>query len=93
VYLELPGEPTLLLSIVNDITAKGQTERSATIFAQTARDLSGAASRRDAAEIIVAAARALIGWDACFLHLYDAGRKQIERTLSRDTINNRHPCS
>jgi PAS domain S-box-containing protein len=86
VFLELPGEPTLLLSVINDVTARKQAEQSAAIFARTARELSGAASRREAAEIIVAAARTLLGWDACFLHLYDARRKRVDRTLSRDTI-------
>lgn len=86
-FLEFPGEPTLLLSVVTDTSAREHAERSAAIYAQTARELSGAASRREAGEIIVAAARKLIGWDACFLHLYDAARKQVERTLSRDTIN------
>ena len=86
VFLDFPGEPTLLLSVVNDATARKQAEQSAAIFAKTARDLSGAASRRDAGEIIVAAAQTMIGWDACLLHLYDADHKRVERTLSRDTI-------
>lgn len=85
-FLDLPGEPALLLSVITDISARVQAERSAAIYAQTARDLSGAASRRDAAEIMVQAAQSLLGWDACFLHLYDANRKYVERTLSRDTI-------
>jgi PAS domain S-box-containing protein len=88
-FLELPGEPTLLLSVMNDISARTQAERSAGIYAQTARALSRAASRRDAAEIIVAAAQNLLSWDACFLHLYDKKRKHIERTLSQDTIDGR----
>ena len=86
-FLELPGEPTLLLSVISDTSARVQAERSAAIYAQTARSLSSATSRREAAEIIVAAAHSLLGWDACFLHLYDTNRKYVERTLSRDTIN------
>jgi len=88
-FLDLPGEPTLLLSVVNDVSARLQAERSAAIYAQTARALSSAASRRDAAEIIVAAAQSLLGWHACFLHLYDTKRKYVERTLSQDTIAGR----
>jgi PAS domain S-box-containing protein len=88
-FLELPGEPTLLLSVVNDVSARVQAERSASIYAETARALSSAASRRDAAEIIVAAAQSLLSWDACFLHLYDTKRKYVERTLSQDTIDGR----
>ena len=88
-FLELPGEPTLLLSVMNDISARTQAERSAAIYAQSARALSRAASRRAAAEIIVAAAQNLLSWDACFLHLYDTKRKHVERTLSQDTIDGR----
>jgi len=86
-FIEQPGAPTLLLSVINDTSARVQAERSAAIYAQTVRALSRAASRRDAAEIIVAAAQDLLGWDACFLHLYDSKRKYVERTLSRDTID------
>ena len=86
-FIELPGQPTLLLSVISDTSARVQAERSAAIYAQTARDLSRAASRRDAAEIIVSAAQNLLGWHACFLHLYDSKRRYVERTLSRDTID------
>lgn len=88
-FLELPGEPILLLSVMSDISARTQAERSAAIYAQTARALSSAASRREAAEVIVAAAQNLLGWDACFLHLYDSKRRSVERTLSQDTIEGR----
>jgi len=86
-FLELPGRPPLLLSEIYDASARVQAERNAALYAQTARELAGAATRREAAEIIVAAAKELLGWDACFLHLYDKRRTFVERTLSRDTIN------
>jgi len=88
-FLELAGEPILLLSVMSDISARTQAERSAAIYAQTARALSSAASRREAAEIIVTAVQTLLGWDACFLHLYDSKRRYVERTLSQDTIDGR----
>jgi len=85
-FLDIPGSPQLLLSEMYDASAQLQAERRAAIYARTVRELSRAASRRNAAESIVAAAQELMSWDACFLHLYDSKRRCVERTLSRDTI-------
>ena len=86
VFLELPGQTPLLLTIFNDVTVRNEAERRARVFAEMARDLSEVATRRAAAEIIVDAAQKLLGWDACFLHLYDADKNQFENILLRDTV-------
>ena len=91
VFLELAGQAPLLLTIVHDITTRTRAERRSQVFAQTARELSIAISRRAAAEIIVDAAQQLLGWDACFFYVYEAEAKAqlFENILLRDTIAGR----
>jgi PAS domain S-box-containing protein len=89
VFLDLSGQTPLMLTIVNDVTARKQAEHRATVFAAMARDLSEVATRRAAAEIIVDAAQNLLGWDACYIYLYDAVKDQFENILLRDTIQGR----
>lgn len=86
VFLEVAGQPTLLLTLINDVTLRHRAERRVAVLAEMARALSAATSRRTAAETIVEAAQELLGWDACFYHRYDTEREQIENFLSRDTL-------
>lgn len=58
----------------------------AQVFSDVGHDLSGAAKPSEAATIIVQAAKVLLGWDACYLHLYSP-EGQIESVLTMDTIN------
>lgn len=58
------------------------------VFARLGRDLSAIASAEAAAEIILSAANELLGWDACYLILYDPERGGRPRPLlTIDTIN------
>lgn len=86
VFLDVAGQPRLLLTIINDITLRNQAEHRTAIFADMTRALSGVTSRKAAGEIIVQAAQKLIGWDACFFHRYDMARAQIEDIISYDTL-------
>ena len=89
VFLEITGQTALLLTIVNDVTDRNQAEARARVFAEMARQLSAANTPRAAGEIIMAAAQKILGWDACFLSLYDTARNRIENVVLRDTIGGR----
>jgi diguanylate cyclase (GGDEF)-like protein len=63
--------------------------RSEQVFAQLGRDLSSTANAFTAAEIILNAANILIGWDACYLILYDPQKGGKPRPLlTIDTTTN-----
>jgi diguanylate cyclase (GGDEF)-like protein len=69
--------------------ASGPPKESGQVFAQLGRGLSATTSAEAAAEIILNAARELIGWDACYLILYDPQQGGVPRPLlTIDTINN-----
>lgn len=58
------------------------------IFARLGRDLSATTSAESAAKIIVEVANELIGWDACYLVLYDPAQNGKPRpVLTIDTMD------
>ncbi|MBL8101857.1 MAG: diguanylate cyclase [Anaerolineales bacterium] len=60
------------------------------VFARLGKDLSATANAIEAAEIILNAANDLIGWDACYLILYDPDQGGRPRPLlAIDTIDNK----
>lgn len=64
--------------------------QSEMVFARLGRDLSATASAAAAAESILNAANELIGWDACYLVLYDPQRGGKPRPLlTMDTVEGR----
>jgi PAS domain S-box-containing protein len=83
------GAVTALLDITRDITERKRAERRLALFARVAANLSAATTREAAGNVIVQAAEELLGWDACFLHLYNATRNEVERIVSRDTVDGR----
>ncbi len=89
VFLELSGESPLLLTIINDVTIRHLAEEQNRLVATMVHELSAATSRSAAANIIVEAAQKLCGWDACFLHLYDAGKDLLENLVARDLVDGR----
>lgn len=65
------------------------TKNSSQVFARLGKDLSATTHAVAAAEIILNAAHELIGWDACYLILYDPEQGERPRPLlTVDTINN-----
>lgn len=61
------------------------------VFANLGRDLASTTEARSAAEIILGAANALIGWDASYLILYDPKIGGAPRPLlTIDTIDGKH---
>ncbi|MEN9562268.1 MAG: hypothetical protein RIR73_512 [Chloroflexota bacterium] len=57
------------------------TRNSIGVFANLGKDLAATTSAEDAAQIIVDAAHSLIGWDACYLILYDPQKGGSPRPL------------
>ena len=70
--------------------ANGLSEKSGQVYAHLGRDLSATSNVVTAAEIILNAAHELIGWEACYLILYDPQQGGKPRPLlTIDTINNK----
>lgn len=70
------------------MTTNGSMQYSAQIFARLGKELSATTNAVTAAEIILNAAHELIGWDACYLVLYDPEQGGRPRPLlTIDTID------
>lgn len=70
------------------MTTIGSIQNSTQIFARFGRELSATTSAVTAAKIISNAAHELIGWDACYLVLYDPEQGGRSRPLlTIDTVN------
>lgn len=54
-------------------------------FSEFGRELSAATSRKEVGRVIVEAAQGLLGWDSCYLDLYDGERGAIEELIVFDT--------
>lgn len=88
-FLQIPGEPALLLTVIRDVTERTRAERRSQVFAKLAEQLSAATTAEAAAQVIVDAADELFGWDACYLHLYDQANDRLLHVLRMDTIEGR----
>lgn len=86
-FLKIPGQPTLLLTVIRDVTERTRAERRSRVFAELARQLSAVTTAEAAAQVIVDAADELLGWDACYLHLYDVTRDTLRHVLRMDTVD------
>jgi diguanylate cyclase (GGDEF)-like protein len=70
--------------------ANGFSKKSGQVYARLGKDLSATSNAVTAAEIILNAANELIGWEACYLILYDPEQGGKPRPLlTIDTINNK----
>ena len=70
--------------------ANGLSEKSGQVYARLGKNLSATSNAVTAAEIILNAAHELIGWEACYLILYDPQQGGRPRPLlTMDTINNK----
>ncbi len=67
----------------------GLSEKSGLVYARLGKELSATSNAVTAADIILNAAHELIGWEACYLILYDPQQGGRPRPLlTMDTINN-----
>lgn len=81
------GEVYRIAGIAEDITVRKQATERGAAFARLGLQLSGVSTPREAASIIVGIASDLLGWDACYLHLYSAKQNRILPVLTMDTIH------
>ncbi len=86
-FNESTGQPVKMIGTVHDITELKQQERRLAVLSKLGRELNTTTSPRRSAEIIVAAADDLFGWDAACLNLYSAERDEISTVLNIDTID------
>ena len=63
---------------------RSRLEREET-FSEFGGQLSAASSRKEVGRVIVDAAQRLLGWDSCFLNLYDQERGEIEELIVFET--------
>ncbi|HEY1048943.1 MAG TPA: PAS domain S-box protein [Prosthecobacter sp.] len=88
-YHDRLGNAIGLIGISRDITALKEQEHRLAVLSTLGRNLNTATTARRAAEIIVAAADEMIGWDAATLDLYSAEEDRITALLNIDTIDGR----
>ena len=85
-YLEVPGQPTLLLSVFRDITERKQLEKRNAAFSRLAQNLSVMCTPADASRIIRDVSNELFRWDVCTVELYSAEQNLVFPILYIDTI-------
>lgn len=75
------------LGIMQDITAQKRAAQLRDELSRVGRELSATTTRNEAAHIVAEAAGRLIGWDACFISLYNQANGKVSPLLSVDTID------
>jgi PAS domain S-box-containing protein len=88
-FVEVEGQPTLLVSTFRDITDRKVSEHREETLTKLARRLSAAASAAAAAHLIASAADELIGWHACSLDIYVPDEDLIFPVINIDTVEGR----
>lgn len=83
---DIQGQPAFVQGFALDITERKRAEQRSLAFASLGRQLSAAASPRDAAQILAHVADELLGWDAFALSLYDATTRTTRNILFYDII-------
>jgi PAS domain S-box-containing protein len=83
------GEIIGVIEIVRDISMRKRAELRTAAFASLGQRLSTAKTAKEAGEIIVDVADALLGWDACVFNLYSAAENRMSHLLTIDIIDGR----
>jgi PAS domain S-box-containing protein len=82
-------EPAGFVVVARDTSRRQRSEARRAAFSRLGKELSEASTPREAAQIIVAMADELLGWDCCHVRLFSAGQDQIIPVLAYDEINGR----
>ena len=82
--IDFGGQPAVTGSAF-DITDRKHAEKRSNAFSRLGQELGATSTARQAAQTIVAIAGELLGWDACYLHLFSAAGDMIP-VLTFDTI-------
>ncbi|HEV8371001.1 MAG TPA: PAS domain S-box protein [Pyrinomonadaceae bacterium] len=75
------------ISIGKDITQDKRAERFRDAEASLSHGLTGSTSPLEVATLITEVADSLIGWDSCYLQLYDSEKDSIQTIFAIDEIN------
>jgi PAS domain S-box-containing protein len=84
--IEFEGS-TCVLGSAFDITDRKESQRRARALSDLGHQLSTAANPEQAARIVVDIAFGLLGWDACYLHLYAREQGLIVPILTMDNVD------
>jgi PAS domain S-box-containing protein len=83
------GDAISFCGFITDITERQQAAKQEATFSRLGRDLNSATSAAAAARIIAEAADELLGWDSCWLDLYDSETDTVHPLINIDTIKGR----
>lgn len=72
--------------VARDITERPKAERRSALLSNLGCQLSAARTPRGAADVIIELARNLLGWDACYLHLFTPDPMTVIPVVDFDTI-------
>ena len=88
--MKLSGKEANKFEYSDNMKANELSKKSGRVYARLGKELSATSNAVTAAEIILNAANELIGWDACYLILYDPEQGGKPRPLlAMDNINNK----
>jgi PAS domain S-box-containing protein len=80
-------EPAGFVVVARETTARKQAEARRAAFSRLGKELSAAATSKEAAQIIVDIADELLGWDCCHVRLFSPGPDRIVPILAYDEVN------
>jgi PAS domain S-box-containing protein len=83
---DLEGRFLCIVAMIEDITDRKRAEERVAVFSELGRSLNATSTREEAAKVIMDAADALFGWDACSVVLYETERDEAVDVLMMDTI-------
>ncbi|MFH0793605.1 MAG: PAS domain-containing protein, partial [bacterium] len=81
------GDPRMGVIVSRDITGRRRSERLKDVIASLGQKLSAVVTPKEAADAVTAAADELLGWDACFLDLYDEEENRLFGLTYIDTVD------
>ena len=86
-HLNQLGEVVGISGILREITERKIAEETSSIYADLGKRLNRATNPVEASKVIVYTAEHLIGWDACFVDLFNPYERSINSLLIIGTVN------
>jgi two-component system cell cycle sensor histidine kinase/response regulator CckA len=83
------GKPVGVHGVGRDITERKKAETRGAVFSSLGHQLSSARRPEEAAKIIVEVADQLLGWHACYLHVFTPDQKGLIPVVNFDTVDGR----
>lgn len=82
-------EPSDFTVFLRDISERRRSEVRSAAFSDLGQNLSLATSAEEAAWVVVDTADKLLGWDACYMHLFTPDLQSVIPVLNYDVVNGR----